>query len=137
MLILIRLKIPFSSSLFFAIRVKKLQLTFSSWLNSFATNSNKVLIDFTHNFAHSGPGFLSVKVFPIFDHPCIILTLTYQSASKKTRRQNRASKPTMVKPSLFFVHNIHLFFFFFFFYKTLSFSLKISSVFKRMFERIY
>ena len=59
----IRLKVPFSSNLFFTIRVKKLQITFSSRLNSFSTNSNKVLIDFTHNFAHSAPGSLLVKSF--------------------------------------------------------------------------
>ena len=61
--LLIRLKVPFSSSLFLAIRVKKLQCTFSSRLNSFAMNSNKVLIDFTQNFAHSAPVSLSVKKF--------------------------------------------------------------------------
>ena len=56
---LIRLKVPCSSCLFFVIRVKKLQLTSSSRLNSFATNSSKVLIDFTH----SAPVLLSVKKF--------------------------------------------------------------------------
>ena len=83
--LLIRLKVLFSSSLFFAIRVKKLQCTFSSRLNSFATNSNKVLINFTHNFAHSAPVSLSVKKF--FAYSIIrasFLTLTNQSTSKKT-----------------------------------------------------
>ena len=48
--LLIRLKVPFSSK-------KKLQTTFSSRLTSFSTNSNKVWIYCTPNFAHSAPGF--------------------------------------------------------------------------------
>ena len=92
-LMLIRPKVPFPSSLFFAIRVKKPQITFSSRSHSFATNSNKSF-DFTHNFAHLALGSLSVKSFsriPSSRHH--FLTLTNQSGSKKTRRQNHASEP--------------------------------------------
>ena len=69
---LIRLNVPFSSSLFFVIRVKQLKITFSSRLNSFSTNSNKVLIDFTHYFAHSALGSLLVKSL---QHPGIIFDI--------------------------------------------------------------
>ena len=95
--LLIRLKVPFSSSLFLAIRIKKLQITFSSRLTSFSTNSNKVWIDFTHNFAHSAPSLLSEKCF--FPYSIIrasFLSLTNQSASKKTCHQNRVSEPSEI-----------------------------------------
>ena len=122
----IRLKVPFSSSLFFAIRVKKLQITFPSRLNSFATNSNKVLIAFTHNFALSALVSLSVKSFSrIRPSGYHFLTLTNQSASKKTRRQNFAFEQPIRdclikelnitkmaiswKSCLFLVHSIPLF----------------------------
>ena len=53
--LLIGFKVPISSSLFLAIRVKKLQIACSSRLTS--------LIDFTHNFAHSAPGLPLEKMF--------------------------------------------------------------------------
>ena len=59
---LIRLKVAFSSSLFLQSGLKSLNYLLIK-VNSFATNSNKVLIYFTHNFAHLVPALLSVKSF--------------------------------------------------------------------------
>ena len=68
-LVLLRLKVLFSSSLFFALREKAPNYLLIK-VKHITTNSNKVLIDFTHNFAHLAPGTLSVKsFFPVFDHP--------------------------------------------------------------------
>ena len=107
--LLIRLKVPFSSSLFLAIRVKKLQMTFSSRLTSFSTNSNKVWIDFTHNLTHSAPCLLS---------------------KKQTNKQTKIV--ISGKPSLFLLHNIFffiVFFFFFFLQHPVIFFKKINHIF--------
>ena len=85
-LLLIRLKVHFSSSLFFAIRVKKFQCTFSSRLNSFAMNSNKVLIDFYSQFCSFRTLVaVSKKKIAYSIIRASFLTLTNQSTSKKTR----------------------------------------------------
>ena len=111
--LLIRLKVPFPSSLFLAVRVKKLQITFSSRLTSFSTNSNKVWIDFTHNFVQSAPGLLSEKCFsrnrscghPSWHWPIRVPQEPSEIVSWRTEHKQEISG----KPNLFLVHNIPVF----------------------------